>query len=1157
MTTSGATVLAMLHVHRAERADRLADGLAQTLLAPLEDPFAPEVVAVPTRGVERWLTQRLSTRLGASASANGRDGVCANVEFPFPGRLIQAALAEATGVDPETDPWLAERAVWPLLEVADECLSDPWLSALARHLEGARGDTEDPPRRFGVIRHIADLFDRYGVHRPSMVQGWAAGDDGPAGGWQPELWRRLRARIEVPSPAERLDGACERIRRDPGLLGLPARLSLFGLTRLPRSYLEVLAAVAAGRDVHLFVLHPSPSLWNRVAGELASGPAIATRRRDRTAGLPVNRLLASWGRDVRELQLVLAGAGPGADHHHELRADASGTLLAAIQQDIRSDRQPPGPPVPGHPDGRLRLDPADRSIQIHACHGRARQVEVLRDAVLHLLAEDPTLEPRDVIVMCPDIETFAPLIQASFGSAARASDPEPDHADEARDRLPDLRVRLADRALRQTNPVLGVLSEVLALADQRATASQLLDLASREPVRRRFAFDDDALARIQDWVAASGIRWGFDAPHREPFQLGTVSANTWRRGLDRILVGVAMTEEERPLLGGVLALDDVESGAIDLAGRFAEFVDRVHAAVQALSHAQPIRGWTEAMAGLADALTATSDRDSWQRRELQRLLDDVANESAGGTGGPREATLELADVRALLADRLRGRPTRANFRTGHLTVCTLVPMRSVPHRVVCLLGLDDGEYPRRARRDGDDLMLAEPHVGDRDPRAEDRQMLLDALLAATERLIITYTGHDERTNVRRPPAVPVGELLDVVERTVRCDAGTAREAVVIHHPLQPFDPRNFTPGKLLAGQSWGFDPQALAGARALSGHRAPRGPFLSAALPPRSETVVELAALVRFVEHPVRALLRDRLGISVSDYSDEVKDAMPVQLDALEEWGVGQRLLEGVLAGGDRRACMQAEVARGALPPGELARPTLARIVAVVDQVADAARTLAAGTPASLDVSVALPDARTVVGTVTGVCGDTIRAVSYSRVRARDRLRAWVRLLALSAARPERPFESVVIGRARAGAPGASVTVARIPPLAADPDARRHVALEQLGVLLDLYDRGMREPLPLACETSAAYAQAVVDDEDPEPAARAAWETVFRYDKEDRQPEHLLVYGGAPPLAGLLASAPREDERGPGWEEGLGTRFGRYAMRLWRGLLAVEELRDR
>ena len=1141
----------MLHVHRAERADRLADGLAETLLAPLKDPFTPDMVAVPTRGIERWLAQRLSVRLGTSEGR--RDGVCANVEFPFPGRLIIGALAAATGIDPDDDPWPAERSVWPLLEVVDECLGQPWLATLERHLEGVRGGPEEPSRRFGVVRHIADLFDRYGVHRPHMIQAWAGGKADGADGWQAELWRRLRDRIDRPSPAERLAGACQRIRQDPAVLEIPDRLALFGLTRIPRSHLDVLAAMASGREVHVFGLHPSPALWGRVEETLDRGrPIPNVRREDPTAELPVNRLLASWGRDVRELQLVLAGAGESIDHHHELPGGEVRSLLAAIQDDIRHDRQPPGLPLPDQPDLRPLLAAGDHSVQIHACHGRARQVEVLRDAVLHLLAEDPTLEPRDVIVMCPDIETFAPLIQATFGSGLAAREDEEGGAPG----LPDLRVRLADRSLRQTNPVLGVVTQVLALADQRATASELLDLAGREPVRRRFHFDDDDLSRMQEWVAASGIRWGFDAQHREPFKLGSLNANTWRRGLDRILVGVAMTEDDRRLVEGVLPLDDVDSGAIDLVGRFAEFVDRAGRAADALTHPKPIGLWIDAVAQAADALTDTSERESWQRRELQRVLGDVAAESGNDAGkGPE---LELADVRVLLADRLRGRPTRANFRTGHLTVCTLVPMRSVPHRVVCVLGLDDGEFPRRSRRDGDDLLLAEPHVGDRDPRTEDRQMLLDALMAASERLIITYTGNDERTNVRRPPAVPVGELLDVVERTVRCERGEAHEQIVIHHPLQPFDPRNFAPGKLVADRPWSFDPQALAGARAIAGPRGERVPFLATPLPPLIGVVVELGSLVRFVEHPVRALLRGRLGISVSEFFDEVEDAMPVELGPLEQWGVGQRLLEGVLAGGALMDCMRAEMARGALPPGELGRAALANIRPVVVQLADEAKALGADrAPGSLDVNLALPDGRTLAGTVSGVCGDTIRTISYSRVKPRDRLSAWVRLLALSAARPERSFESVVIGRARAESRRAGVTVARIPALADTPDDRRRVALEQLAVLLDLYDRGMREPLPLACETSAAYAQAVAAGGDGEAAARDAWETVWRYDKEDRDPEHQLVYGESIPLARLMADGPRDDERGPGWDEEETTRFGRYALRLWRGLIEAEAVTDR
>lgn len=431
-------------------------------------------------------------------------------------------------------------------------------------------------------------------------------------------------------------------------------------------------------------------------------------------------------------------------------------------------------------------------------------------------------------------------------------------------------------------------------------------------------------------------------------------------------------------------------------------------------------------------------------------------------------------------------------------------------------------------------------------------MLLDALMAAGERVIITYTGSDERTNVPRPPAVPVGELLDIVDRTVIWEGGQARERVVVCHPLQPFDHRNFVPGKLVDRDPWGFDPQALAGAKALEGPRRERPPFLEAALPPLDQGLLELDRLVRFVERPVRSLLRDRLGINLSESYEEIRDAMPVELDPLEQWDVGRRLLDGVLAGATLEDCMRAEIARGLVPPRELARRPVHQIAATVERLAGEAKALGDVAPDSLDVNLSLPDGRVLAGTVTGVCGETIRSLSYSRVRPRDRLRAWVRLLALSGARPDRPFESVVIGRARAGAHRAEVTVARIPPLGEDPAARREVALENLSVLLDLYDRGMREPLPLACDASAAYAHAVMAGEDGAAAARKAWQSTFDYDKEDRQPEHLLVYGGQIPFAGLLLDVPRDDEQ---W--GDTSRFGGYARRLWDGLLARETIADR
>jgi len=1133
----------VLHIHRSDRADGLVEALAALLAEPPDDPFAREVVAVPTRGMERWLTQQLSTRLGAGP---GRaDGVCANVAFPSPRMLVGDAVAAASGIDPQQDPWLVERIAWPLLEVVEGALREPWLRVLAAHLGADAPDADDArrARRLTSVRHIAELFDRYARERPSMLMAWRSGE--PAGArpdarWQPELWRRLCARVGVPDPASRLDGACRWLRLDPSLVDLPARVSLFGLTRIPAATLEVLGALAAGRDVHVFALHPSEALWQHVA-VAASDRVVMRRRDDPTARLPANALLDSWGRDARELQLVLrAAADTGVEHHHPVPRPER-TLLARLQADIRSDRARAEP----RPD----LQPDDRSIQVHACHGRSRQVEVLRGAILHALEEDATLEPRDVIVMCPDIETFAPLIQAAFGAgrvAEAEDDPLPDDV-----RPPDLRVRLADRSLRQTNPVLAVVAALLELAGGRVTASSVLDLIDRAPVRRRFGLHDDDLSRIEDWVGESGIRWGLDAEHRRPFKLDALAAGTWRTGLDRILLGVTTSET---LLGGMLALDDVDSGAIDLAGRLAELVGRLAAALDALTTSQPIDAWATSIADAADALTATTGTDAWQRAELQRLLDEVV---AGATiGGEVNATvLAPAEVRALLAERLAGRPTRANFRTGHLTVCTLMPMRSVPHRVVCLLGLDDGAFPRKVARDGDDLLLDDEHVGDRDPRAEDRQLLLDALLAATDRLIVTYTGNDERTNIERPPAVPVGELLDAIDATVdTADGRPAREHVVVRHPLQPFDPRDFVPARHAGGRPWSFDRVTLEGARALTGERPRAAPFLTSPLPPERSEIVELDDLVRFASHPARAFLRKRLGVAVGDFSDELSDMLPVELDALEQWAVGQRLLEALLAGTPIEDAVEVEVARGTLPPGKLAEPVIASVRQVAEQIADEVSAIcgAGFEGTSIDINLALADGRRLSGTVPGVDGDVARAVAYSRVRPNARLAAWARLLALTAAHPGRPFEALTIGRARPGAPeGAMVTIARVGPL------HRDVALEQLGAMIELRDRGMREPLPLALLASAAWARAAFVGKGPVEAARKQWESAWRFAGEDAQPEHALVYGGAVAFAELLAQPPRDDEAGPGWDERETTRFGRYARRLWEGLLAYEQVSDR
>ncbi len=1109
----------MLHVHRAERTGELASRLAEVLTATPPDPFTRDIVAVPTKGVERWLAQRLSHALGTDAG----DGVCANVVFPSPTALLSEALAAGSGVSPEDDPWSVGRSTWTLLGVIDDCRREPWCTPLAAHLGDGSGRA--PGRRLTTAQRLARLFHSYAVSRPQTLRGWADGEDTDGAGgalavdlaWQPQLWRRLRAAIGTHSLAERVPGACRVLREHPERVDLPERVSVFGPTRLTSVELDLLAALGAHRDVHLWLPHPSPALWARLDG----CDAVSQRRRDDTSGDGTsNPLLDSLGRDVRELQLRLqASAGPRTDEHLPAALPPGATLLHRIQQAIRADAEP-ATPTP--------LAAGDRSVQVHACHGPARQVEVLREVLVGLLADDPSLEPRDVLVMCPNIEDYAPLVTATFGlaDATGSIDTHPGHR---------LRARLADRSLRQTNPMLGLVAALLDLADGRVTASEVLDLAALAPVRRKFGFGDDDLDLLQSWVATSGVRWGLDAEHRAPFRLQRVPQNTWQAGLDRILLGAAMAEEGLRWVDRALPLDDVDSNDVDLAGRLAELIARLRHVLDALTGDRPLADWLDTLTGALDLLGEVGDADAWQHGQVHRELADIRDDAGAQA---TSTALSLGDVRALLRDRLAGRPTRANFRTGNLTMCSMLPMRSVPHRVICLLGLDDGAFPRHSGVDGDDVLARDPCLGERDPRSEDRQLLLDALLAARDHLVILYTGADPRTNVVRPPAVPVGEILDALDAVaVAADGRPARTLVVTRHPLQPFDPRNFIAGALTADRPFSFDTVALGGADRGSRPRVPPTAFLTAPLPADDQGGdVELEELIAWVEHPCRGFLRQRLAVTTLREQEAVADSIAVDLDGLQQWGIGDRLLQSRLCGADVDRCRQAEWRRGALPPGALGTRTLDALIAQVEPLVVATLPLLETEGRAVD-AVADLDTRRVVGTVGDVHdGVVVRAV-FSRLGPKHRLRAWLQLLALTVAQPDTAWTAVTVGRAESNG---SAARSQLGPV--DPARARRVLTDIVG----LRAVGLCRPLPLATKTSATYALARakgVSEANALAKARQEWAGKFPENDDDA---HRLVWGERAALDALCEAAA---DGGTGEET---TLFGQLARRLWQPLLDAE-----
>lgn len=1093
-----------LHLHRAERTDVLADGLGALLATPPADPFAQELVLVPARGVERWLSQRLSHVLGAGS---GGDGVCAGVEFRSPGSLI----AEVTGTT-DDDPWSPDAMSWPLLAVIDASLDDDWCRTLARHLGHFHtGDDAQVRRgrRYAVARRLAGLFASYARQRPDMLAEWLDGGSGDGSGghldtdlaWQPPLWRALAAAIPTDPPHLRHRAAVTRLRDAPADI-LPARLSLFGHTLLSCTDIALLEALATHHELHLWLPHPSAALWQALGGLHGAVPRAA----DESRHSATHPLLQTLGRDLRELQRALPAA-PDSDEYHDSAAQ-SGTLLGWLQADIAANTV--------RPDARSATR-ADRSVQVHACHGPARQVDVLREVLLGLLEDDPTLQPRDIVVMCPDIETFAPLIVAGFGLGELVGEKHPAHL---------LRVQLADRALTQTNPLLGVAEGLLGIADSRATASAVLNLAQSAPVRARFAFTDDDLEHITSWVQEANVRWGFDATHREPYGLTGIQHNTWRFGLDRILTGVAMSQDSRAWLGTALPLDDVGSNQVELAGRLTEFVARLQTAADELSGARPLSEWIAALIDGVTALTRVSIEDGWQAGQLQRELSDVVTEAGSHAG----TALQLADVRALLAGHLAGRPTRANFRTGGLTVCTMVPMRSVPHRVVCLVGLDDGVFPRLDHVDGDDVLCRRPRTGERDIRSQDRQLLLDAVCAATETLVITYAGADDSTGKVRPPAVPLAELLDALDATT---PEPVRDHVVVRHPLQAFDIRNVQPGELgVPGMPFTFDPTALTAAEAAAGKRTEPTDTFAALLPPPPSCDVELDELTRFFKDPVKGYFR-ALDYTLPWDVEGVRDAMPVEIDNLQQWTVGARMLADMLSGMHPDDAANAEWRRGNLPAGRLGMRTASEIRDLTRALAEAALAHRPRDPAAYDVDVDLGAGRRLTGTVAGVYGTRTVSVSYSRLAPKHVLAAWIPLLALAAQHPETQWSALCIGRG-VGRNHLRQRLWTPPP---DPVA-------VLGDLVTIYDAGRREPLPLPLPTSYAWAEARRENEDPVDVARRAWGGKFG---DGTDAAHVKVWGANVPLEKLLGiPQPGEEVTGEG------TRLGALAMRLWAALLSAE-----
>ena len=1063
----------MVHLYSADRSEPLARRLAEVLTDDPGDPISPEWLAVPSDGMRRWVTLELARYLGASDPATG-DGVAANFVRAYPGTLRQALLDAGTGAG--TDPWTVDRMVWPLLSLFDEYAGTDRLPSFTELPDGGS--------RFTRVRAVADLFDRYHLHRPEMVRAWARGEwlDGNLQGlpehsrWQGELWSCLRGSIGSDSPPERMADLLGAVRDDPRLVDLPSRLLFFGFTTLPgHGFLDLVDAVGAHRDVHLFLLEPHRFEVEALRCERSTVPPHDRRLRaaDPTGALAVQPLLRTWGRLPRETAVLLgeAQAGPTTvvAGPPQLGGPAPDTLLGRLQADIRSNRVSEPAPV----------DDDDRSVQFHSCFGPMRQVQVARDALLHLLNDGASgLTEEDVLVVCPGLERFAPLIEAVFGSAAPVA-PEPTGPS----REQRLRYRIADRSIRTANPVLGATSALLALVSGRFELTELLDFVSLGPVRERFGFDESALATIADWATDTNVRWGLDPGHRAGFGIpDAVVANTWQAALDRLLLGAATSDADGRLAIGGIAPFGVDSGDAEVLGSFADIMARLASLAEwrtaGRTDGRPtLDEWVRTLRSACSDLMRAPSQAQWQFDALQVVFNSLL-EDAGWASGDPACGLDLLDVRRLIEGHLDAEPGRPDFFRGGITVTSMTPLRWVPFRVVCVLGLDQ-DFVTSSAPDAADLMAAAPQLGDPDTRSESRQALLETVLAATDHLVVVRDGRDVRSNHVVPRVVPAAELFDAL--LALAPPGDDRSALARRletaHPRHPFDERCLIRGGLVDGVTWSFDRSDLLGAEHRRTRPERREPFLDHGLDVADLEVVPLSDLRSFLLDPIGWFLQRTLDVTLPRPAEEADTVLPVSPSGLELQGLGQDLLEARARGVDDDTWRIVERARGALPPGVLEDRTVDDLLAEIDSLEQLAGTrgLAPGAPVDQEVDIELRDGTRIVGSIPLRLDGPERgpgAIRFTRPKATDRLGAWLDLMALVADDPSGDWRSLVVTRAKdkRTKPKPIDLVVTLPSTGdAEPvEARRAAALGALEVAVDLFRRGSAEPLPLFAGYSPA-----------------------------------------------------------------------------------------
>jgi exodeoxyribonuclease V gamma subunit len=1012
----------------ANRLETLANALSDVVIdhpdRTAADPFQPETIVVQSKGMQDWLSMILAER----------NRICANTNFPFPNAFIEQLYNQVIGPLPESKYFDLSIMTFHILELMPELISLKPFERIRNYLSNETFTA----KAFHLSQKIADLFDQYLVFRPDYIFAWESGQISHADetqNWQAILWKRIREKSTIQHRADIQRVLTSRLADGPiNALKLPPRVSVFGISHLPPFHLQVIASLANRIPVYLFLLNPCKHYWYDILSEqqISRVRAFHSSDADHDQDLHLeqgNRLLASWGQQGKHF---IHSIHQIEGQIHEIFDEGPcRTLLHHIQDDILNliDRPAQATELPIN---------GDNSVQIHVCHSPMREVEVLYDQLLEMLNCDHELEPRDILVMTPDIATYAPLVHAVFGTPY--------------DKKTTIPYSVADQNIPKESQMVEGFLRLLDFHRSRFEVTRVIQLLEFPAIRRQFGISDSDIGLIEQWVRDVNIRWGWNGKARSQHGLPRFESNTWRQGIDRLLFGYAMMGDGKSLINGRLPHAGIDVNDSLILGNFVHFAESLHHASQKLMAQHSMATWHGILSSLIEAFIKPDEQTG---RDLQLLRGTVEALRQISIWAPSDSNIEFEVVRDFITNMLE----RSNFGTGFLaggvTFCAMLPMRSIPAKVICLLGMGHDYFPQEVREPTFNLIAANPRAGDRSKRNDDKYLFLEALISTRRIFYASYVGRDIQDNTAIPPSVVINELIEYAKEGF----GIGVDQLVTEHPLQAFSKSYFDNSH---PRRYSYSQENLSASQFLD-RTAREKPFFIHPLPPPNEKRrrCDLSQLTAFFSNPSRFLLEQRMGISLHDSDESLEDREIFNLTALDRYHSAQAMLQSAMDKHNMMDTYQILKASGNLPhgaPGKICHQQLRREIDEFMQV------LAAHTPEQAPVTapVILNIQPFVINTdLDGIYPDGRILHRMAKARPRDLLNAFIgHLVMISAAVGDNQL------------PQTSLLICKdvIWQFGSVPDAKA-----VLNDYLKLYWEGLQYPLNFFANTSYAYVDSLLN----------------------------------------------------------------------------------